>query len=233
MPACPFRRARSRLGLVRVAAVAVLAAGTASACGGPLVAPTPIAAAGAVERQERPLPAFTSVAVDGPLNLVLAAGSGQAVRIEAPADALPLVRTEVSGAELLVSLAQPDFVSSRTATIRIFSSRLTAVALSGAATATLEVMAPTFSVSASGGSVAKAIGRVTRLAVAVLGGAEAQLGDVSAETATISAAGGGRATLRVARQLTGTADGGSVITLVTAPVARSVSVTGGARIVGP
>jgi len=39
--------------------------------------------------------------------------------------------------------------------------------------------------------------------------------------------------LRVAKQLTGTADGGSTITLVITPTAQAVTATGGSTITGP
>jgi hypothetical protein len=117
--------------------------------------------------------------------------------------------------------------------VRITSATLTSVALTGGATGTIEAMGQALAVSVSGGASLRGIGTVAQLSVTVLGNATAELGDLSADAVAISAAGGAKATIRATKQLTGTADGGSVVTLVVAPVAQSVTVTGGAKVVGP
>ena len=113
------------------------------------------------------------------------------------------------------------------------SPQVGSLSLDGGAQGTMEVTATAMTVSVSGGAVVRGIGTVQLLTVTTLGGSDAQLGELAAETGLLSAAGGAKATLNVRKQLTGTADGGSVITLAVAPVAQAVKVTGGARIVGP
>ncbi len=220
-------RALVRLALMSAAALAL------GACAGPLASPSPVPAASDSRTEPRRLDDFTAVSVDGPLNLVLATGAVGSVDVEAASNVLPLVQTDVNSGELDVSVAPPGFTSAKPVTVRITSPTVTSVPLEGGATGTVEAMGKSLSVSVSGGSALKGIGAVAQLTVTVLGSSAAELGDLSADTGTISAAGGARATLRVARQLTGTVDGGSIVTLAVAPDAKSVSVTGGAQLVLP
>ena len=228
MPHRAPRGATSRLALL-AASVALVAGG----CVGPLASPTPVPAGTDTKTETRSIASFSSVSVDGQLNVVVASGATAVVEVQAPSNVLPLIETTLSGTDLTVAVAAPGFTSMKPVTVRIMSTTLSSVSLSGGATGTIEEMGGALSVSASGGSVVKGIGTVGQLAVMVLGNSDAQLGDLVAETASISAAGGAKATLDVTRQLTGTADGGSVITLVVAPVAQSVTVTGGSKVAGP
>ncbi len=217
----------------RLAVAAVTIAVAASACVGTVASPTPVPASGDTRTEVREVGEFTSVSVDGPLNVVLASGTGVDVQIEAASNFLPLVTTTLTGTDLAIAVAAPGFVSAKPVTVRITSPTVTSLSLDGGAQGTMEVMAASMTVSVSGGSVLRGIGTVQQLTVTSLGGADAQMGDLTADTGMISAAGGAKATLRVVKQLTGTADGGSVITLAVAPVAQSVTVTGGAKVVGP
>ena len=226
------QRAPSRA-LVRLVVVAVAAALSAGACVGGLASPTPVPASSDVKNESRAVPMFSSVTVTGPLNVVLSTGAVQAVAVEAPTNVLPLVTTEVAADELEVNVKAPGFTSAQPVTVRITSPTMSAVALEGGAHGTMEAMAQSLTVSASGGSVLKGIGAVQQLSLTVLGNSETELGDLTSQTAAIALAGGAKATIHVTKQLTGTADGGSVLTLATAPTAQSVTVTGGARIVGP
>jgi hypothetical protein len=221
--------AQRALRLTLVAGVALIA----GACGGPSATPTPVVASGSTQTETRTLGTFTAVSVDGPLNLVLATGSVVSVDVEASANVLPLVETSVVGAELEVAVASPGFTSDKAVTIRITSPKVGSVSLTGGAQGTVEAMAESFTASVSGGSTLKGIGTVAQLTVTVLGNSTAELGDVAAQTGVISAAGGAKATLRVAKQLTGTIDGGAIVTLVAAPDAKSVAVTGGAQLIVP
>lgn len=228
MPLRAPRRDAARLALL-LAAMAV----SLAACAGPLAPPTPVPAATDSKTDTRHLGAFTSVTVDGPLNVVYATGSSTQVQIVAASNLVPLVTTTVTGSELAVTVAAPGFTSAKPVTVRITSPQVTSVSFAGGAQGTMEVMAKAMAVSVSGGAVVRGIGTVQQLTVTTLGNSDAQLGELTADAATISAAGGAKATLKVTRQLTGTADGGSVITLAAAPVAQSVTLTGGAKLVGP
>ena len=219
--------------LVRLALLSAAAALALGACAGAPASPTPVPAASDNRTDFRTLGDFTAVVVDGPLNLVLGAGTVPSVDVEAASNLLPLVQTTVSGTELDVSVAPPGFTSDKPVTVRITSPKVGSVSLKGGATGTVEAMGTSFAVSVSGGSTLRGIGTVTQLTVTVLGSSVAELGDLSADTGKIAAAGGAKATLRVSKQLTGTVDGGSIVTLAVAPEAKSVSVTGGAQLVGP
>lgn len=222
-----------RRALIRLALLAAATALAASGCVGPLASPTPVPASADTRTEVRQVGQFTSVSVDGPLNVVLASGTGVEVQIEAASNLLPLVTTGLSGTDLAIGVAAPGFVSAKPVTVRITSPQVTSLSLDGGAQGTMEVMAKSMTVSVSGGAVLRGIGTVQQLTVTTLGGSDAQLGDLTADTGLINAAGGAKATLKVVKQLTGTADGGSVITLAVAPVAQSVTTTGGAKVVGP
>lgn len=228
MPSRTHRRALARLAALTAAAALAL-----GGCVGPLASPTSVPASGDTKTETRQLGAFTSVSVEGGLNLVFASGSATQVQVVAPSNLVPMVTTAVSGADLAIRVAPPGFTSSKPVTVRITSPQVSSISLDGGAQGTIEVMGKAMTVSVSGGAVVRGIGTVQQLTVTTLGGSDAQLGDLSAETGLVNAAGGGKATLRVAKQLTGTADGGSVITLVAAPVAQSVTTSGGAKVVLP
>jgi hypothetical protein len=225
-------RAPSRA-LVRLVILVVAAALGAGACMGSLGSPTPVPGSSDVKSESRSVAMFSSVTVSGPLNVVLSTGAAEALIVEAPANVLSLVTTEVDGSELVVKVEAPGFTSANPATVRITSPSIDAVALEGGAHGTMEAMGQSLTVSASGGSVLKGIGAVQQLSLTVLGNSETELGDLTSQTAAIALAGGAKATIHVAKQLTGTADGGSVVTLASAPTAQSVTLTGGAKIVGP
>jgi Putative auto-transporter adhesin, head GIN domain len=232
-PNTPVPSRTHRRALARLALLGSVAAFAAGACVGPLASPTPLPASPDTKTDTRHVGQFTSVTVEGPLNVVLASGSSVEVQIIAPSNLLPLITTAVTGTDLAVGVAAPGFTSAKPVTVRITSPQVTSLSLDGGAQGTMEVMAKAMTVSVSGGAVLRGIGSVQQLTVTTLGGSDAQLGELSAETGLISAAGGAKATLHVTKQLTGTADGGSVITLAVAPVAQSVTTTGGAQIVGP
>ncbi len=222
------RRAPVRLALLGVAAILAVVG-----CGGASASPTPVPAASDSGTESRPLGAFTAVTVDGPLNLVLGTGTPDSVDVQAPSNLLPLVQTTVSGGQLDVAVAPPGFTSAKPVTVRITSTRVASVSLRGGATGTIEAMGASLTLSVSGGSTLRGIGTVAQLTVTVLGSSTAELGDLEAETGMISAAGGAKATLRVAKQLTGTIDGGAIVTLAVAPDTKSVAVTGGAQLILP
>jgi hypothetical protein len=228
MPARAPRRAIAQL--LALASVLALVAG---ACVGPLASPTPVPASSDTKTETRAMGAFTALSVKGPLNVVLAAGTGVSVQVEAPTSILPLIKTDVAGTELDVTVAAPGFTSSKPVTIRVTSPKVASVTLADGATATVEAMGQAMSISVSGGATVKGIGTIQQLTLAALGNSTAELGDLQTDTAAISIAGGAKATLRVAKQLTGTADGGSVVTLMVKPEAKSVTVTGGAKLVEP
>jgi hypothetical protein len=205
----------------------------ASACVGPLASPTPVPAASDTKTDTRQLGSFTSLSVTGKLNVVLAAGTQTSVQVVAPSNIVPLIKTVVAGSELDVTVDAPGFTSDKPVTIRVTSATVSSVSLADGASGTVEAMGQALTVSVSGGATIKGIGTVAQLTVTALGNSTAELGDLAADAAAISIAGGAKATLRVAKQLTGTADGGSVVTLVVEPQAKSVTVTGGAKVVGP
>ncbi len=219
------------------ALLAILALGSvvaAGGCVGPLAgAPTPMAASDQTQTETRSVSDFSAVSVTGGLNLVVAVGPSTQVQVIGPSNIVPLVQTSVAGSELLVTVSAPGFTSARPVTVRVSAPRIGAVSLDGGATGTMESESDVLAVSVTGGSVLRAIGTVRQLSVTGLGGADAQLGDLASETASVALAGGARTTLRVAKQLTGTADGGSTITLVVQPTAQSVTTTGGSTVTGP
>lgn len=228
MPARAPRRALARR-VVLLCSVALIA----GACIGPLASPTPVPAAADSKTEVRGVGPFTSLSVTGKLNVVLAAGGSSTVQLEGPSNVLPLIKTDIAGTELDVTIAAPGYVSDKLVTLRVTSPRVNAVTLSDGATGIIEAMGQSLAVSVSGGATVKGIGTVQQLTLTVLGNSSAELGDLAADAAAISIAGGAKATLRVTKQLTGTADGGSVVTLAVEPEAKSVTVTGGAKLVGP
>lgn len=225
--------ARPRPAIPRVALLACTVA-LVAACVGPFAgAPTPIPASAETKTETRAVNPFTSVAIDGPFNLILAAGAAVDVKVEGPSNVLQLVRTAVNGSELAVTVDAPGYTSTKAVTVRVTSPRVTSASLSGGAGGTIEAMAESLALTIADDGVVQGIGTVKELTLAATGNAQAQLGDLAADTVAIAIAGGSKVTIHPVKQLTGTADGGSVVTLTSKPTAQSVTVSGGAKIVGP
>lgn len=223
------RGALSPILLLAATAALVLVA----ACIGPLAAPpTPVAGAGDVATDDRTAGEFTSISAGAGLNVVIATGAATEVTLTAQSNLLPYVSTTVTSGQLVVTVEPPGISSDKPVTLRVTMPTLLSLSLGEGSTGTMEARSEAMAINLSGGADLKAIGSVGQLALTATGGAKAELGDLAVERCTVAMGGGAQATLRVSTTLTGTADGGATISLVTTPATQAVTTSGGATVVG-
>ena len=231
MPARAPRRALARLALL--GAAVVLAGG---ACVGPSASPTPVPAGSDSKTEARvQVGAFSALSVDGPLECGPGVGSVASCRCRGAVE-------RAAAGDRPTSRATTSTSRSRAARLHVGQARHRAdhdartwapCRSSGGATGTMEVM----QMADDGLGVRRGDAQGNRqraeLTVTTLGGSTRN----SATSPRTRRDHGGRRCEGDdpgrSEQLTGTIDGGSIVTLAVTPVAKSVAVTGGAQLVLP
>jgi hypothetical protein len=187
---------------------------------------------GEVSSETRTVPAFTEIAAGGGIQIELATGA-QRVVVSAQPNILDITTTEVSGSRLTVD-TESGYVTPKGIVVKVSLPRLTALELSGGATADGPVgTVDSLKVELSGGARATLSGSATGVDLLASGGAIADLGDLRARSARVELSGGVVATMDVTGALTGNASGGVVLTLRSTPTSTAVDTSGGAVVRGP
>lgn len=220
---------RGSVTLVTACLVTLVAAcgGGASISGGLVVG------SGQVVSETRELSAFTEVEAHGGIALEIAKGATPGVVVTAQSNLLPITRTTVEGSRLTVDTTK-GYTTTEGLTVKVTAPSVTAITLTGGASATGRAVDPSSLVlDLSGGARLDLSGRVDDLSIEADGGAVILLGGLKATTAKVNVSGGVVATLAVSSSLTGTASGGVVITLAERPDTVDVETSGGAAVVGP
>jgi hypothetical protein len=234
MPSCaPGRAVRTPLAIVGVLALAALLAGCGDISWEPPA--TPVAGTGDTQTEVRTQGDFTRVSVAAPVRIVVGSGGETAVTVEAQANVLPLIATDVVDGQLVVSMKAPGFttVEGSLPKVTINTPALTSLAMAGSSVGTLESSAPELRLDITGQSSLTAIGTVPTLALSMAQSSKADFTDLQVTDATIKLADGSAATMAVSGSLTGSADGGSTLTLTTKPTSQAVETSGGGSVLGP
>ena len=229
-PAPPSRPRPARDG-VAVAVVSVAAAVLAAACnvgspGGMVVG------SGDVRSDTRTVAAFTVVSAGAGVQVHLSRGPQKVVATAQP-NILDVTRTEVSGSRLTVDTTS-GYVSAQGIVVTISVPELTALELSGGASATGDTgTTPAFTVELTGGARATLAGSTGRLTLTASGGALPDLGGLRAKDAKVDLSGGVVGSVAVSGTLEGSASGGVVLTLTSQPASTRVETSGGAVLRSP
>lgn len=215
----------ARLALLLAAATVLLAAATgASAMSVVGSGSARTEGSGRVVEETRPLPAFRTLVVDGPVDVVLRAGTQERAVVRADDNIVPLILTSVSGERLTVGL-QPD-AQLRTRTrmvVTVEFTRLDGVTIRGSgdvkadavrtdvlelvlrgsgdvAVDRVEAGAVAISISGSGDVTLRA-GRADTIGVVIEGSGDARLAGVQARTGAVRIRGSGDVTIHAAESL--------------------------------
>ena len=179
--------------------------------------------------ETRPIGEFTSIDVSAGIGVTVRIGPAEPLVVEAQANLLPIIRTEVVGATLTID-GKEGFTTTQAVHVTVVVPALVGVALSGGSQATIDGLAAvSLSVTLSGGSAVTATGSVDALETSASGGSRANLENLSTRTATFEASGGSVANLRVSDLATGSASGGSQVT-VFGDATLDVETSGGAEV---
>jgi hypothetical protein len=168
---------------------------------------------GPMTSETREVGSFSRIEATAGIRVEVRMGPAQAVEVTAQETLLPVISTEVRGETLSVQ-ASEDFTTLEPVTVTVVVPALTGITLSGGSRATLDLDAERIEIRIRGGAHVTAAGSVHSLALDADGGATASLEDLSVRSATVSMEGGATATLTASDDVTGTASGGSRLTVI-------------------
>jgi hypothetical protein len=169
---------------------------------------------GPVTSERRDVAAFTRIEATAGIRVVVRIGPSEAVEVTAQENLLPVIATDLRGDTLSIE-ASEDFTTLEPVTVTIVVPALDGITLSGGSQAVIDGLdAESLELRVRGGAQVTAAGSVGSLALHADGGATASLEDLSVRVATVSIDGGATATLTASDDVTGTAAGGSRLTVL-------------------
>ena len=196
----PDRRIRRTVSIIMLVLVGVLAG-----C---------VQGQGPVTSETREVGAFSRIEATAGIRVVVRIGPSEAVKVTAQENLLPVVATDLRGDTLSIE-ASEDFTTLEPVTVTVVVPALDGITLSGGAQAVIDGLdAESLELRIRGGAQVTAAGSVGSVALHADGGATAGLEDLSARVATVSMEGGATATLTASDEVTGTAAGGSRLTVL-------------------
>jgi Putative auto-transporter adhesin, head GIN domain len=179
--------------------------------------------------EARSVDPFTGVEVSNGIGLTLHAGAAQSVEVSAETNILPLITTTVEGGVLKIR-STGSFTTSVGVSVTVSVPELAVLSVSGGSHAQVDGLTGSqLSIDVSGGAVLVATGRAMDVTLSSSGGARADLAALAAKTTSVDLSGGATAALNVSDQVTGSASGGAVATVV-GGAKVNVQTSGGARV---
>jgi hypothetical protein len=211
-PTHPDRRIRTPVSIILLVIVGALAG-----C---------VQGQGPVTSETREVGAFSRIEASAGIRVVVRIGPSEAVGVTAQENLLPVIATDVRGDTLSIE-ASEDFTTLEPVTVTVVVPALDGITLSGGAQAVIDGLdAESLELRVRGGAQVTAAGSVGSVALHADGGATARLEALSVRVATVSMEGGATATLTVSDDVTGSAAGGSRLTVL-GDADVSVEVSGG------
>lgn len=185
---------------------------------------------GNVVRERRDLSGFDEIEVGGAFVVEVTVGESFSVEVEGDDNLVPLIKTEIRGDALHVSIDK-GYRSKDRLKVYVSAPNLTGIDTSGAAQVNaIGIQSTTFNISSSGGSKVTAAGQTTDLTVETSGGAKVLANELAATNGTVDTSGGATAEVLIRGELTAEASGGSRIVYSGTPANVTKNSSGGARI---
>lgn len=231
MPVRASRRVAFRPAIVATAIVLLAMLG---GCGTPPPDPASLRVVGEgdIQTDIRDLGSFSRVSVDAPIKVVIGNGDTNSVSLDAQANLLPLIRTEVVDGQLIVTIPEPGITSTQPISLSLRVPAITSIALSRGAQGYLEHADSPLTLHVSGGSIMTAIGTTPALTLTATAKGKAMLAELVVQDATIDINDGSSAELSVTGSLSGVAEGGATVTLTSKPTSVRVETGSGGSIQG-
>ena len=184
---------------------------------------------GAVTSETREVDTFSKVETGNGINVTIVIGTPADVEVSAQGNILPIIETGVASDTLRIRSTK-GFSTSEGVEVVITTPQLDGMVLSGGSHGTVDgLAADAFDAELSGGSVLTANGTAGTVSLATSGGAVAELEGLTAGTVTVDVSGGSRAEVRATDAVSGSASGGSNVT-VFGDADTQVDATGGASV---
>jgi len=208
--------------------VALLAIALAAACAGCFVIGK--VGDGPVTSESRTVAPFTAIEVGSGIGLVVTIGPAGPIEVQAQANILPIIATDVQADTLMIHGTE-SFTATSPVQVRVTTPSLTRIKLSGGSSGQLDgLSADALAVVLDGGSGLTVTGsHVGTVDLAASGGSRATLEGLTATDIALDASGGSSATLTATGVVRGSASGGSHVT-VSGGATLDVEVTGGANV---
>ena len=184
---------------------------------------------GAVASETRQTDTFSRIESGAGIHVSVGIGPASPLEVRAQGNILPLIVTEVSGGTLRIRSAK-GYTSSEKVEVILATPTLDGIVLSGGSRGSIDGLASdAFAVELSGGSVLTATGSATAIDLNVSGGSVAELAELAAGTVDVDMSGGSRAELKATDRVTGSASGGSRVSVAGGADAQ-VDTTGGSQV---
>jgi hypothetical protein len=169
---------------------------------------------GPVTSETREVGAFSRIEASAGIRVVVRIGPSEAIEVTAQENLLPVIATDLRGDTLSIG-ASEDFTTLEPVTVTVVVPALDGITLSGGSQAVIDGLdAESLELRIRGGAQVTAAGSVGSVALHADGGATASLENLSVRVATVSMDGGATATLTASDDVTGTAAGGSRLTVL-------------------
>ena len=169
---------------------------------------------GPVTSETREVGAFSRIEASAGIRVVVRIGPSEAVEVTAQENLLPVIATDLRGDTLSIESSE-DFTTLEPVTVTVVVPAVDGITLSGGSQAVIDGLdAESLELRIRGGAQVTAAGSVGSVALHADGGATASLEDLSVRVATVSMDGGATATLTASDDVTGTAAGGSRLTVL-------------------
>lgn len=187
------------------------------------------------ETQNRDVPSFQEIVLEGSGRLEITTGKAHAVVLDGEKETLDQVKTEVRNGKLYIGRKSKSFwsfdFSNRSFTARVALPQLEGASImgSGLITATgLDGGDTHFTIDGSG--KIEAAGRVKSLRLVINGSADADLPDLAAETAKVIINGSGRIMINAEKDLDVAVNGTGKVTYLGSPAQVSQKINGSGSI---
>jgi hypothetical protein len=197
-----------RLAPVALLVATVAIAGLTGAC-----AFRPVQGTGPIKSEIRTASPFTKLDVSFGIQVDLTVGQQPAITVEAPADLLPIISTEISGDKLRIK-GTTEFITRTPVKVHLATPDLEGLELFGGSIVHVDgLAADTLAVAVSGGAQLTATGTAAVVGIEGSGGAQLWLDKLAASLVTLELSGGAQARINASDSVVGDVSGGAHATV--------------------
>jgi Putative auto-transporter adhesin, head GIN domain len=189
-----------------------------------------VVAKGPVRTEHRPLPAYSSIRVDASADVTFSISERPGVAVTAPENVLPLIRTDVSGGNLVIGL-QGSVVLSSPIVIAATAPALEAIDLSGSGKVNAAgLVGPQLDVSLGGSGVVTASGNVGHIAIRLSGSGDVDVAGIRATEVSGAISGSGTIRAFASDRVEARISGSGEFIVLGNPPGRATNVSGSGQI---
>jgi Putative auto-transporter adhesin, head GIN domain len=184
---------------------------------------------GEVTSETRETDAFSRIEAGAGVNVSVGIGSAPSLEVRAQGNILPLIVTDVVDDTLRIR-SSSSYTTSEKVEVILATPQLDRLVLSGGSRGSVDDLASeAFEIDLTGGSVLTASGTASTVTLDVAGGSVAEMEPLTAGTINVDLSGGSRAEVRATDLVSGSATGGSKVSVFGDADVR-IDTTGGSQV---